>query len=374
MNLTSSIIKAFGGNSPYQELTLLPAKELSRSNNIVFIWIDGLGYELLKKFGQNTTLLKFLKGCITSVFPTDTSSCSATFLTGEAPQQHGISGWHVYLKELGLVAKILHFRPRYCKDSLTKQGVDPKWIFDRQSIFDKLNAESYYLNPTFLNDSAISNAYLGKAKKCLYNDEAESLEMIRTILSQNSNRKYIFAYLPELDSKCHKFSIESPEVKDYLLKLDKSFNNLINSNLPSNTTIIVSSDHGLVDKDQKMVLDLDQHLRLKETLVLPRTGTSRVLYCYVKPDKTKQFVDYVTNSLSHMCDLFESKELLEKNYFGLYEPSKKLLERIGDYTLIMKGNSSVYDRLPGEELVTINALHGGLSDEELFVPLVVFHT
>ena len=47
---------------------------------------------------------------LTSTSPTCTTATATaitTFMTGLAPQQHGLTGWHVYLKELGCVTAVL---------------------------------------------------------------------------------------------------------------------------------------------------------------------------------------------------------------------------------------------------------------------------
>jgi hypothetical protein len=47
-----------------------------------------------------------------------------------------------------------------------------------------------------------------------------------------------------------------------------------------------------------------------------------------------------------------------------------LLDRIGDYILIMKGNYVIKDRLLGETMHFLKANHGGMSGKEMFVPLI----
>ena len=44
---------------------------------------------------------------------------------------------------------------------------------------------------------------------------------------------------------------------------------------------------------------------------------------------------------------------------------------LGDFTLLMRGRHTIKDWLPGERRYVHVGAHGGLSEEELFVPLVV---
>jgi hypothetical protein len=104
---------------------------------------------------------------------------------------------------------------------------------------------------------------------------------------------------------------------------------------------------------------------------MPLSGEPRVVYCYVNPQKIKDFENYVKTEFKDACDLYKSDELIKDNYFGLFEPNEKLKDRIGDYILIMKENYIMKDLVLGEEQHVYVGNHGGVSEEEMFVPLIV---
>ena len=66
-----------------------------------------------------------------------------------------------------------------------------------------------------------------------------------------------------------------------------------------------------------------------------------------------------------------SKTILEQNYYGLGTPHQQLRHRIGDYMLAMNGNYTIMDTIPGEKLFYHIGTHGGLSKDEMLVPLIV---
>ena len=55
----------------------------------------------------------------------------------------------------------------------------------------------------------------------------------------------------------------------------------------------------------------------------------------------------------------------------MYEPNSQLFNRIGDYILIMKENYVFRDELISETRHELIGNHGALSDDELFVPLII---
>ena len=55
----------------------------------------------------------------------------------------------------------------------------------------------------------------------------------------------------------------------------------------------------------------------------------------------------------------------------MYKPNPKLKDRIGDYVLIMKEGHIIKDSLMGRKESYHIGNHGGVSKEEMFVPLIV---
>jgi hypothetical protein len=109
VNLMSSIASAVGTQSPYSEATIDELSGIEESKNIVLMAVDGLGYDYLKEHGKDTMLASSVRGSLTSVFPPSTGSAITTFITGLAPQQHAVTGWYVFLKEYGMMSRILPF-------------------------------------------------------------------------------------------------------------------------------------------------------------------------------------------------------------------------------------------------------------------------
>jgi hypothetical protein len=78
----------------------------------------------------------------------------------------------------------------------------------------------------------------------------------------------------------------------------------------------------------------------------------------------------VGTHLDEYADLEASEQLIESGYFALGPPHARLHERIGDYTLFMKGNAVIKDWLPGEEGHVHIGVDGGMSAQEMYVPLI----
>jgi hypothetical protein len=374
VNLMSSIEGALGNISPlYQPLRDLPPSALG-TGNVVLLVIDGLGHDYLTQAQPASCLRQHLRSAITSVFPSTTATAITTFLTGLAPQQHGLTGWHMYFKELGSVAAVLPFRARHGGPSLTQSGVVPAALFGHGSLFDRLAVPSCIVAPQRIVHSDFNLAHSGRARRMGYATLAQFFGKIGEALADGAGRKYVYAYYPALDGLAHEYGIASPQVAAHFAALDAAFGEFLHGVRGSGSTVVVTADHGFIDTAPDALIELERHPALAETLVLPLCGERRVAYCYVHPHKREQFERYVQDELAGCAALFESAQLMAQGYFGPGVPHPRLCERIGHYTLVMKKNFTIKDWLPSERRHTQIGVHGGVSVQEVMVPLVVAQT
>lgn len=372
VNLTASLIMALGGEeSLYPPLRQLPPASLMHSRNIVLLVIDGLGYDTLTRAAAGGALRRCLRDSITSVFPPTTATAVTTFLTGAAPQQHALPGWHVYFKELGSVVAVLPFRARHGGPPLGGAGINAGALFGHVPLFNRIAARSYVVAPERIIYSDYNSAHTGVAEPCGYATLRQLFAATAGILHESRERTYVYAYWPELDRLAHEYGIASREAAAHLVELDVEFERFLQRIRGRDTTVIVTADHGFIDAGPEHLVELDRHPQLAETLLLPLCGDRRVAYCYVHPEKRSQFERYVQTVLADNIDLFPSAELIARGWFGLGPPHPRLRERIGDYTLVMRGNAVIKDWLQDERRYTQIGVHGGVSAAEMRVPLVV---
>jgi len=369
VNLMSSVGKACGWNSKYSELKLLSSEEIKKYKNIVLVIIDGLGYEYLKS-KPKSFLYEKTRGKITSSFLATTSASNTVFLTGVPAQQHAYPAWHTLFKEIGIVSIALMFMPRLKGMPYSKKGVNIKEIFDEKAFPDKIKRKS--INVVFkpIANSDFTNAANGKSKKITYNPNLTSFFKQLNKAIKLPGKKYIHTYWPKFDSYAHDQGIASKKVAKHFNELDRRVKTFA-KNIPKDTIVLITADHGLIDVPMKNRIRIEDHPKLEECLTLPLCGEGRVPFCYVHPSKTKQFEKYIKTKFKKYCTLHKGQDLIDKNYFGLGKPHPKLFDRIGDYVLITKKNYYIGDKLAGQEYNSNKGHHGGLSKQEMLVPLIV---
>lgn len=371
LNLMASIESACGGNPPYLPLRALPPDEIAGARNLILLVIDGLGHERLISGCAGGALHRHLRAKITSVFPSTTATAITTFLTGLAPQQHGLTGWFTYFREIGSVAAVLPFRPRHGGRSYREAGIEVNALMGHTAFFDKIDVPSYVVSPEWIVHSDFNTAHSGRAQKRGYDTLDAMFQSIAGIVRESAGRKYVYAYYPGLDTLAHEYGIGSPRATALLSRLDEAFERFLAEIGGSESSVIVCADHGFIDASPGSQIELDDHPSLAKTLLLPLCGEPRAAYCYVHPDKAEQFETYVRNELSAQTELFKSRQLVEEGWFGPGDPHPRLLDRVGHYTLVMRENYAIKDWLTGERRYTHIGLHGGVSETEMYVPLIV---
>lgn len=372
VNLMSSIAQSYNIKTPYSPLKQLDPKELKKSQNIMLLVVDGLGYEYLKKQDKETILNQYCRDKITTVFPTTTAAAITTFFTGLAPQQHAMTGWFVYMKEVGTITVPLRGVTRIGHLPLG-MVTDLRRIYDQKPLFERWKVKSYTIHPEDIAHAHYNSFLTGNVKKYSYRKISGLFKQAERIIKSNRKDKFIYAYWPDIDSFSHKYGNDSRKVRYQLSELNKKLALFLKKIRNTNTTIIITADHGQITTKPKERINLNKHPKLRETFILPLSGDSRVAYCYVYPKKAAQFRTYIKKHLSRYCTLHKSEDLIKRNYFGLFKQNSVLKERIGNYVLMMKKNYVIRDFVPGEKVHFNKGNHSGLTKEELFVPLIVIN-
>lgn len=371
VNLMSSILQGLGGESAYAPLGLLPPQRLHAPTNVVLLVIDGLGYDTLTRHGAGGALHRHLAGRMTSVFPSTTASAVTTFLTGEAPAAHGLTGWHMYFKELAGVLAVLPGVPRAGGVSYRQAGIDAAALLDARPAFDRIPVRSYVISPKHIAGSEFNLAHQGRAEQRVFATLEEMFAVTARTLRAHAARKYLYVYWPELDRLGHERGIGHPETLEHLAHIDRAFAGFLREAAGTDTLVLVTADHGHIDTTPESTLELADHPELADCLLLPLCGERRAPYCYVRAHRAADFEAYVREALGAAAELHRSLDLIEAGWFGPGPRHPRLHERVGDYVLVMKENYVLKDWLAQERRYSQVGVHGGVSAEEMYVPLIV---
>ena len=369
VNLMQSIAVACGGRARYPQLGALPASDLGQARHVVLLVADGLGQSMLDTLPGTQNLRRHWRCSLSSVFPSTTATAITTFMSGLAPAQHGLTGWHVHLAEIGQTLAVLPLTPRH-ETARRRPEELPPLLFDYPTLYQQLGHECWVLAPTNIAGSPFNAWHARGANTRAYSGLPELFAQLGALLKDAAAPRFIYAYYPDLDSVAHRFGCSGERLQATLNDFDAAFGRFVESARGSDAWLIVTADHGFIDSPPEHVVCLDAHPQLAALLERPLCGERRAAFCYVAAQNHRAFALYVAKHLAHCVELRVSAELIDEGWFGPPPYHPRLAERIGDFALLMKDDWTIKDWLPGEKRFRMLGVHGGLSLQEMQVPLL----
>ncbi len=367
VNLMSSLMESRGARAPHATLDALPASELAGARNVVLLIIDGLGDRYLARRGAGGALAGKRRAAITSVFPSTTATAITTSYTGRTPLEHGLTGWFSYFGEAGCVGAPLPFMSRGDHRPLRARGVTPRQLFTAAPLFDALQARAFIVTSRDIVDSEYNQRHCAATERRAYDTEAEMAQAIEAVVKSGPDRKFVYAYWPHYDRVSHHHGPDSAEAARELERIDAAFADVLRRLAGTESAVVATADHGFVAMTLDDMLDLPPSLASR--LRLPLSGERRVAYCHVHD--AGDFIARARDWLDGRGEARPSAELVREGWFGPGTAHPRFAERIGDVTLLMHGRFAVKDRVAGERTLAHLGDHGGATEEEMMIPLIV---
>ena len=367
VNLIASITEACGGPRRHAPLRALSGEPLAAARHIVLVLIDGLGDNYLMRRGAGGELARRRKAAITSVFPSTTASAITSSYTGCTPLEHGLTGWFTYFGEAGYVGAPLPFRTRGDDLSLRLKGLTPERAFPAEPLFESLAVRSIVVTASRIIDSDYNLRHCAGAQRRAYTDLEGFVLQVEAAVKSGPERKFVYAYWPDYDAISHRYGSQSAEALAQLEKIDQAFGQLLARLSGTDTLILATADHGFIDVPPEDSLELPASLASQ--LRFPLCGERRVVYCHVHD--VDGFSQKAKDWLGERAEVKPSRALVDEGWFGPGTAHPRFAERIGDVALVMRGNTTVKDWTPGEPRHLHIGNHGGTSEDEMNIPLIV---
>lgn len=370
INIVSSIRKYYKTASAYPSLPKLDAELGKNYKNVVLMVLDGLGTNMLERnLSASSFLRKRCVDSLTSVFPSTTAAAMTSYYTGVSPNQHGWLGWSLYFKEFCRTIDVFPNVDSYTKVAVSKVNA-ADFVMPYETIFVDIS-ESILGNVAAYTVTPSDVTIRGKGKVSKYADNFEQVcDALKTICAEPKNT-FTYVQWSSPDDVAHKEGCFSEKTAEKLASISVQLEKLAAK--LTDTLIIVSADHGMIDvTDDIMINHIPQ---IADCLVVPPFVESRAAACYVKYDRRTDFEKACHTYLGNDFMLISRSDIIAKGLLGGGEPHPKTLDFIADYMLCAIGNVCIrYQTLNAKPKTQFSANHGGLTDEEMIIPLIVIPT
>ena len=352
---------------------------------IVLIVLDALGWQALQRMqaAGDAEVFSRLTGeasgqlvPLTSVFPSTTAAALVSLRTGQAPATHGWLAYELYLRELGVAANAIRLCPVWMAvdDLLVQWGLDLKRAIPSPAITEILSARHCsthaLLHQGLANSAFTKMLYQGVREIKVHFHASDFWTQLRHLLAANSSQSaFITAYWSGLDTIGHLYGHDTDaweaEFRSVVRLLTDEFLTRLPAQAREGTLLLLTSDHGQIRVPYRRIVTAAEDPELHHHLLVPIMGESRAAFVYPRPGQADAIRTYLKARFEGDFTVLESAQALEVGLFG-WPIADETRARVGELLVLPKGDRALQRARPR---VSLESRHGGLSSQEMLVPL-----
>ena len=353
-NLPNSILKYFGAETVGDTLPVLDKYLDKEYKNVVVLLLDGMGSSVVGwSKGFDGQLYKHEVASYDSVFPSSTVPSTCSVMSGLQPCEHAWLGWDNYYKDIDKNVTVFLNTLQGTDKSAEEYNV-ARQLTPFRPVTDRLE------------DAGVRAYMVSPFEGIIVNSFSEFFSRIKELCAENE-RKYIYAYWPSPDDLLHEHGgacSKVDEVASFIADAEARIVDLTRA--MEDTLLIVTADHGHTDVS---VSKLEDYPQITDCLERTPSMEPRAVNFFVKKGRKRDFVREFKKVYGDKFILLTKKEVLERKLFGTGQEHEKFRDMLGDYLAVATSDQSI---MFTEDAPWVS-MHGGATQREIKVPLIIFH-
>ena len=353
-----------------------------RFQRVAVVYLDAFGWMFLERLREHRLVRRVrsegLITQLTSQFPSTTSAQVTTIHSGLPVAEHGVYEWHVLEPALNRLITPLLFSFAGDSGRETLIGLlDPEDVFPAESLHARLAAagiRSTVAQPAAFAFSTPNRALLRHADVLPFSGPNEGLAAAASALAA-TDVAYALIYLHEGDALMHAVGPDDPAVDETFAA---ALTAIEQAPFPSQTLVLLTADHGMspVDPERTIYVNhvwpaLATHLETgADGKPLAPAGSCRDLFLHVRDGHVDEVLRGLGDRLDGTADVVATEALIAEGIFA--EPSPRLRARLGDIVVLPNHGEAVYWHEPDRFVQHLHGQHGGLSPQEMEIPLLAW--
>jgi predicted AlkP superfamily pyrophosphatase or phosphodiesterase len=354
-DITNSIFNSLSVPETIDSLSLGSAE-----NREVLILIDGMGQDAIDKYGDQFPIfdeLKQVKKLYTN-FPSTTATSLSTLGTGVLPGVHGM---------LGYTVRVPRSDNRLLNALKWDERVDPVIWQKVPTLFERAvlaGVSVTHVAAKRYEGSGFTQAALRGAKYVGANGVDEMATAVSAALKPQPS--FVYTYLNTLDSAGHSDGVGSDKWLTALQQVSE-FITKVKQLAPAGTRIWVTSDHGMVNSTEQVILGQDNKLLENVTLI---GGEPRARHIYIKEGAESETIIQWQEFFGNKARVLSKDTAIKDGLFGPVV-SEDSHDRLGDLIAIANNDLILVDPARVREETSMVGHHGGVTDIEVEIPLLL---
>jgi hypothetical protein len=352
---------------------------LAEHDRVVLVYFDAFAWRVFERHSEHPLFRDADSERWTSQFPSTTIVASTTINTGLPLGRHGLYEWFVYEPRLNrLIAPLpFSFAGDNEHETLLPAGLGVDDVFPFETVYQRLEVPSFVSAPALVAAARTGRRMADGATVHGFGEPADGARWLAETIG-GVERAYGTIYLPALDAIMHLEGPDSPSV-DPLVRA--TLDDLHAAPWPDGTLLLVTADHGCAAISPERTTyvnvvwpELARHLVLgADERPLAPAGSARDLFLHVLPDRLEEVAALLTTLLEEKADVHRVEELVAAGAFGP-DVTDALRARLANLVILPRLGEAVYWLEPGRFEQRFFGQHGGLSADEIEIPLVTVVT
>ncbi|HKY47797.1 MAG TPA: alkaline phosphatase family protein [Acidimicrobiia bacterium] len=240
LNLVAEIEVRLTGTSRTQSLASNLGSTIPEASSIVLILFDGLG-DLQLNHPRAEILRHARVGTLEAPFPTTTTVSMSTIVTGTGPSTHGVIAHLAWIPELGKVVNTLKWV------DLSGAAVDYPTgrLLPAPNLWERMTAAGnrvVTVQPAGFATTPLTAALYRGAEFVGAGSPEEFVD--KTVQNAAAKGTLVFTYVPPVDFAAHVFGLASPEYSEAMTTAAGIWSGIADR-LPAHAVMIGTADHGV---------------------------------------------------------------------------------------------------------------------------------
>jgi type I phosphodiesterase/nucleotide pyrophosphatase len=360
----------------FDELPGLVEAKLGEYARVVLVYFDAFGWRFLERHADHPLFAGAEVERWSSCFPSTTTVHSTTIHSGLPLGEHGLYEWHVLEPRLNRLVTPLWFC--FAGDdrlgTLFDAGFSAHDLFPDRTLYRRLlPVPSHVAMPSGIARSQTSQLLLQPATVHPFDDNAEGLARLCRALAAEE-RAYGTIYLGEADALMHMTGPDAPEVATLM---EEHLSAIAAAPWPEGTLVLLTADHGMegISPERTAYVnvvwpELGEHLAVgADGKPLAPAGSCRDLFLHVLPERLDEVEARLAGLLAGVAEVRKVEALLAEGLFGP-NVTEALTSRLANLVVLPAPGEAAYWFEPGRFEQRFLGQHGGLSPNEMEIPLV----
>jgi len=308
--------------------------------------------------------------------------------TGLNVGRSGIYEWNYYepLVDEIITPLLFAYAGEKKRDSLKRSGIPAEAFFPTLTFYQKLQTRgitSYVFQHESYTPSTFSDIIYKGATVFSFKRLSEALSnLVERVIADTAPITYYFLYFDKIDAICHTYGPQSRQFEEtvdtFLRMMEELFYKKLSGKV-GQTLLILTADHGQIEVDPRRTFYLNKHSseiaqylqRNQGGKLLVPAGSARDMFLHVKEERIDEAVVLLQKHLVDIAEVYYTEQLVAQHFFGSSEPSKEFLTRVGNVVILPYQHETVWWYEEGKFDMHFKGHHGGLTPEEMEIPLLL---